>query len=196
MPTAPFKILPNLIVNGSVLKYDDTNNLIFEVTSGVNGHVSSSVPYKGVFLGTASYANFALTASYLQGSVETALTATFAYTASSLEQSLNTKLINAYKRLRYKTTGNFDNNGNAIITLPTSSLGSSAFTIPYFNDISVDVLVLSGSSWVNEIIAYELKITGSGNDELCVILEAPELNSSYKYKLVAVNENGELFNIV
>lgn len=201
MSNAPFKILPNLIVNGSVLKYDN-NNLIFEVTGGVDGHVSASVPYIGVFLGTASYAQIAATASYYNGTIDSASyatnagTASYAYTASSLEISLNNKLVDAYKRLRYKVTGNFDNNGYAAIILPTSSLGSSAFTVPYLNDISIDILVQSGSSWINEIIAYELKISGALNDELHVILEAPELNSTYKYKLVAVNENGELFNIV
>jgi hypothetical protein len=201
MALAPFKVLPNLIVNGSILKYDE-NNVIFEVTGGVNGHVSSSVPYIGIFLGTSSYAQLAATASYFSGSIETAsyantaLTATYAYTASSFEASLNTKLVNAYKRLRYKVTGNFDNNGNAIVVLPTSSLGSNAFTLPYFNDISIDILVQSGSSWVNEIIAYELKVSGSLNNELYVVMDAPDLDSAYKYKLVAVNENGELFNIV
>jgi hypothetical protein len=107
-------------------------------------------------------------------------------TASYAENINATNTQNAYKRLRYQTTGNFDANGSAIIELPTSSYGGNSFPKNSFDYINVNVFVKEENRWLNDLISVQL-YTSSTN--VYIELSAPALTNTDQYKLIAINEN-------
>jgi hypothetical protein len=127
---------------------------------------SVSASFNGNLIGTAS---FATTASYaLNSSVASA------------------SIQNAYNRLRYQATGNFDITGSATVMLPNSSLGSNAFPVSSFDYIDVSVTVKQNNRWVNDLLSVHM-YTSSTN--VYIELSAPAFTNTDQYKILAVNEN-------
>jgi hypothetical protein len=97
---------------------------------------------------------------------------------------------NAYKRLRYQTSGTFDASGVQLIALPTSSLGGDSFPVSSIGYITVDVLTKFeiNDNWMNDVMAVEVYVTGSpGSQYIEVALNAADV--PYAYRLIAVNED-------
>lgn len=95
---------------------------------------------------------------------------------------------NAVNRLKYTVTGSFDNAGGAVIPLPLIQLGGDAFPISSIDYIMYDVSIRENNYWVKDIMHSHLtEISGV----LCVTLDAPALNNTNQYKVVAVNANPE-----
>lgn len=95
---------------------------------------------------------------------------------------------NAVNRLKYTQTGSFDMGGQAAIFLPLTQLGGDAFPVSSIDYIMYDVSTKENNYWVKDIMHSHLQeISGA----LCVILDAPALNNTDQYKVVAVNTNPE-----
>lgn len=108
----------------------------------------------------------------------------------------NTQILNAYRRLRYQITGAFDSSGNAIVILPKTQLSQDAFPATALDYVMVDVSVLDSGVWVNDLLSVQLKVSGALNDELHVVLDAPALGATDKYRLIAENYNTSSFVLV
>jgi hypothetical protein len=120
----------------------------------------------------------------------TAVTA-YAYVGDYADEAIS----KGYKRLRYQVTGLFDVNGHAEITLPTSSLGNASFPTASFDYVTVDVQVKEDDKWTNNILSVQTVVTGATNNVIAVVLDAPALNNTNYYRLVAVNEDPDYFVI-
>jgi hypothetical protein len=108
----------------------------------------------------------------------------------------NTKITNAYSRLRHQITGAFDASGNAIVVLPKTKLSQNAFPATDLNYVMVDVAVLDSGVWVNDLLSVQLKVSGTLSDELHVVLDAPALGATDKYRLIAENYNTASYALV
>jgi hypothetical protein len=108
----------------------------------------------------------------------------------------NTKIVNAYNRLRHQITGAFDASGNAIVILPKTKLGQNAFPATDLNYVMVDVATLDTGVWVNDLLSVQLKVSGTLSDELHVVLDAPALGATDKYRLIAENYNTASYALV
>lgn len=190
MGTRPVKVLPDLQTNKQIIKIDSSGNEIFKVSGSLsNGYVSSSVPYSssgGFFqdLKTSTTSSFStiniITSSSGKYSVDQAFHAVDdAVTLSSFS-------INQYKKLRYQYTGFFDTNGSADISLPLIQYSLNAFPTSSIDYINVTVLIKENNSWFNDIVA--VNITSSGG-QIHILIDAPALNSSNEFRLLAINEN-------
>jgi len=132
-------------------------------------------------------------AGNLNGTASFAQIANLAYTASTLTIALKNALEDTYKKLRYKITGSFDSTGYAYEILPNnSSYIFPATDIDYVN-ISILVRENNTSSWTNDLIAYEMKISGSMNDQIHILMYAQDIPILGEYKLLAINENRDAF---
>lgn len=129
----------------------------------------------------------------LNGTASFAEIANLAYTASTLTVALKNALEDTYKKLRYKITGSFNSTGFASEVLPNnSSYIFPASDIDYVN-ISILVRENNTSSWTNDLIAYEMKISGSTNNEIHILMYAQDIPIFGEYKLLAINENRDAF---
>jgi hypothetical protein len=108
----------------------------------------------------------------------------------------NQVIINGYSRLRHQITGSFDANGSAIVVLPKTKLSQNAFPATDIDYVMVDVSVLESGVWVNDLLSVQLKVSGAVNDELHVVLDAPAMGTSDKYKLLAENYNTASYQLV
>lgn len=117
-------------------------------------------------------------------------------TASYAENAGNINLsgiYNAYNRLRYQTTGNFDIDGNVTIILPTQSFGSNAFPVNSMDFINVTVMVKQENIWTNDILSVQMY---TSSNHVYIDLYAPSLTNTDEYKLIAVNENPADYMVV
>ena len=97
---------------------------------------------------------------------------------------------NAYKRLRYQTSGTFDVSGIQLVALPLTQFGGAAFTTSSLDYITVDVMVKleSGDNWMNDVVAVETYVTGSpGSEYVEVAIHSADV--PYAYRLIALNED-------
>jgi hypothetical protein len=95
----------------------------------------------------------------------------------------------AGNRLKFQQQGFFDASGSATILLPSSSEGKPAFPVYSMEYISFDVLIKDGSSWGNDIIATSIFVTGSSNNQVCIMLDGPALDNTNEYRIIASNSN-------
>lgn len=105
-----------------------------------------------------------------------------------LADSTNTQ--NAYKRLRYQTSGTFDVSGIQLVALPLTQFSADAFTTSSLDYITIDVMVKleSGDNWMNDVVAIETYITGSpGSEYVEVAIHSADV--PYAYRLIALNED-------
>lgn len=153
--------------NAEIMKLNGVGDL-----SGL-ASVTASSGFDGRLYGTSSYA---LTSSYAQSS------------------NISTSAIqNAYNRLRYQTIGNFDINGSAIITLPSSSLGGLSFPTSSFDFINATIFINENGRWINDLLSVQV-YTSSTN--VLIEISAPALTNTDQYKLLAVNENPSDYVII
>ena len=129
----------------------------------------------------------------LNGTASFAEIANLAYTASNLTIALKNVLEDTYRKLRYKITGSFDSNGYATEILPNNS--SYIFPATDIDYVNISILVRENnvSAWTNDIIAYEMKVSGALNNEIHVIMTAQDIPTFGEYKLLAINENRDAF---
>ena len=116
-------------------------------------------------------------------------TASYAQSAGNINP---TSIQNAYKRLRFQEVGFFDVNGEAVIELPTSSLGGDAFTTSSFNYVNINVVVKEDGRWINDLLSVQM-LTSS--DKIIIQICAPSLTNTDEYKLIALNEDPSYFII-
>jgi hypothetical protein len=95
---------------------------------------------------------------------------------------------NAVNRLKYTKVDYFDASGSATIFLPLTQLGGDAFPPASIDYVMYDVSIRENDTWVKNMLYCNLSIV---DNQLCVILDAPALNNTDQYKLVAVNANPE-----
>ncbi len=135
--------------------------------------VTASSGFSGNLYGTASFAE---TASYTSGAV------------ASQVANIN------YKKLRYKITGTFDAEGYAEQPLPLTQYGSSSFVIADLDYFMINIMVKESgaANWTNDLIAYELFTSAS---QVFISIYAPDISASGSYKLLAVNENPNAYDV-
>ncbi len=194
MATKPVKVLTDLLTKKQIIKRDTSDNLLFQVSGTISaGHVSSSLPIFGSSVYTPNL-NTKTTESFINLNIVTSSQGQ--YNIDQAFHAVDTSFNNssdAYKRLRYQLTGNFDTEGYAQVQLPAVQYGKSAFNIDSFNFININVTVKEDGNWVNDLIAVNLVQSGSLNDEVWVKIYAPALSTGDLYKLIAVNENPESY---
>ena len=174
-------------------------------TASVVGPISSNTSVSTPLLAATSAglvsASVATTASFNAIAVVTASQAVngVSYSMYSVDQAFHaidaamadkTATQNAYKRLRYQTSGTFDPSGVQLVALPTSSLGGDSFPVSSIGYITVDVLTKFdvNDNWMNDVMAIEVYVTGSpGLEYIEVALNAADV--PYAYRLIAVNED-------
>lgn len=131
----------------------------------------------------------------LNGTASFAEVAALAYEASNLSLALKNTIEDTYKKLRYKVTGAFDATGYAYEILPNNA--SYTFPVSDIDYINISILVResNASSWNNDLIAYEMKISGSLNNEIHILMFAQDIPTLGQYKLLAINENRDAFDL-
>lgn len=199
MATRPVKVLPDLQTKKQIIKIDSDGRELFKVSGSLSdGYVSSSLPLtasSGLFIAletstSSSFNNInVVTSSYGDYKV---YDVNQAFHAVDDVISDNAKTTNAYKRLRYQVTGNFDINGSADITLPLTQYFGSAFPTSSIDFINISVLIKENNAWYNDIAS--VSITQSSGF-VHVIIDAPALNNTNQYRLIAVNENPDNYLI-
>ena len=170
----------NVSVSGAISQVYTSGNI---TGSGLLGNeirlkdditlTSVTASFSGVLYGTASFAN---TASYAQNTSFDA-----------------TKIQNAYNRLRYQKVDYFDTTGSAIIQLPTSSFGSSAFPTGSMDYFNISAFIKEDGRWINDILSVQVY---TASNHVYVELSAPALTNTDQYKLIAVNENPADYQII
>lgn len=93
---------------------------------------------------------------------------------------------NAVNRLKFKHIGNFNSSGSAEIYLPLIQLGGPAFPPESIDYIMYDIAIRDEGEWRKHIVYSQLSVK---NSQLCVIIDAPVLNETGEYKLLAMNTN-------
>jgi hypothetical protein len=123
-------------------------------------------------------------------------TASYALTSAYAENSgISANIANTnYKKLRYKITGTFDFEGYAEQSLPLTQYGSSSFPVDDLDYFTINIMVKESSSanWTNDLIAYELFVSQS---QVFVGIHAPDISESGSYKLLAINENPNAYDV-
>lgn len=174
MAVKPVKVLTDLLTKKQIIKQDLDGNILFKISGTLNnGTVSSSLP---------------ITASYFVGSGRY-------LTDLPLSGTANINVINSnYKKLRYKITGNFNEEGYAEEALPLTQYGSSSFPVEDQDYFIVNLMVKenNSSNWTNDIIAYELFTSAS---QVYVGMYAPDISISGSYKLLVINENPTAYDV-
>jgi hypothetical protein len=169
-------------------------------TTATVGLLSSSTAVVAP-LGMFATSSTATTASFNSITVLTASQVIngVSYDVYSIDQALHavddaladkTKILNAYKRLRFQTSGTFDPSGIQLVALPTASLNGEAFPISSLPYIAFDVMfkLEASDNWMNDVAAIEVYVTGaSGSEYIEVAINTAEI--PYAYRLVAVNED-------
>lgn len=102
---------------------------------------------------------------------------------------------NAYTRLRYQASGNFDVNGFVEVPLPAQVSSVDAFPTSSFNYVTAEVMVKSGGRWINDLVAVELVVSGASNNAIHVLIDAPALTNTDEYRLIAINNDPAKFVI-
>ena len=155
---------------------------------GVSSQLNVAAPL--LIKTTASFDNFsALTSSVtVEGSSINAIDVERALHAidtaiGSVASSAN--ILNAYRRLRFQYSGTLDAGGEAVIELPTSSLGGDAFPAASFNYITADVMIDFEGRWVNDLVAVDMEVSAS---KVYVSISAAG-SPNTGFRLIAVNEN-------
>ena len=152
------------------------------VGSFVTSSVATTASFNNIPILTASAPNGGNT--YNMYSIDQAFHAIDAVLADS------TKTQNAYKRLRYQTSGTYDVSGIQLVALPLTQFSGSAFATSSLNYITVDVMVKveSTDNWMNDVVAIETYITGSpGSEYVEVAIHSADV--PYAYRLIALNED-------
>lgn len=199
MATKPVKVLTDLLTKKQILKRDLNDNLLFQVSGTLNnGHVSSSLPVSASLVYSPNlntrtlteFSNFSvITSSDGKYNLDQALHAidnTFA-----VLNGTDNSTKNAYKRLRYQITGAFNSEGYAEHLLPANQYGNLAFPVSSLDYFNISVMTKEENMWTNDLLAYNLVVSGSFNDEVWVKIYAPGLEEGSIYRLLAVNENPE-----
>jgi hypothetical protein len=225
MANKPVKFLSDALFKKNIVKEDSQNNKLFEVvgtlaSGAVNIYVplSASDAYIGGNLevsGAVTARTFNVTEVNTSVIYDTSISASInALLDVSASDAVNDDYLkyrdgywipspldlaggleavkNATNRLKYVSTGSFDSGGQAIIPLPLTQLGGDAFPVSSIDYIMYDVSIRENNYWVKDIMHSHLtEISGV----LCVTLDAPALNNTDQYKLVAVNTNPENYVI-
>jgi len=225
MANKPVKFLSDALFKKNIIKEDSQNNKIFEVSGTLaNGVVNIAVPLSASdtyidgdlqVSGTVSAKKFTVTEVNTNVIYETSISASInALLDVSASNAINDDYLkyrdgywipspidlaggleavkNATNRLKYTTTGSFDAGGQAAIQLPLSQLGGDAFPVSSIDYIMYDVSIRENDYWIKDIMHSHLLESGS---QLCVILDAPALNNTYQYKVVAINTNPEDYKL-
>jgi len=164
-----------------------TTSAYAPTVAGVNGlfatsSVAAQSPFSNIAVITGSQAVGGVT--YDMYSIDQAFHAIDSVLADSSKTS------NAYKRLRYQTSGTFDPSGIQLVALPLTQFSGSAFSTSSLDFITVDVMVKleSGDNWMNDVVAIETYITGSpGSEYVEVAIHSADV--PYAYRLIALNED-------
>lgn len=221
MANQPVKFLSDVLLRRNLTKEDSLNNKIFEVSGNLeSGSVTINVPLsasstyiRGDLEVSGSVTAKTLNITEVNTSViyDTSISASInALLDVSASNAINDDFLkfrdgywvpgqvdlsgavaatkNAVNRLKYTETGSFSSAGQATVVLPLTQLGGQAFPIESLDYIMYDVSIRENNYWVKDIMHSHLQeISGT----LCVIIDAPALNNTDKYKVVAVNTNPE-----
>ena len=202
MAVKPVKVLTDLLTKKQILKQDLDGNVLFKISGSLNsGIVSSSLPITGsgghfADLNTVTLTDFN-NIEVVTSSVDGTYNVDQAFHAVDVEITNIKSIIGGgesqasqgYKRLRYKEVGYFNNEGFAEVILPKQQYGSDSFPVGSMDFINVSVMVKDGDAWTNDLLAVNIVVGGVSNDEIHVLLDAPALNETDQYRLLAVNEN-------
>lgn len=202
MAVKPVKVLTDLLTKKQIIKQDLDGNILFRISGSLNnGIVSSSLP---VFANSGSFVSLNTVTttvfdniSVITGSDNGLYNVNQAFHAVDIELNNIKSLINnedtqsatAYKCLRYKEVGYFNEEGAAIITLPKTQYGHPSFPINSIDFLNVSVMVRDGDAWTNDLLSINIISGGINGDQIQVLLDAPALTNTDQYRLLAVNEN-------
>ncbi len=179
-----------LIVTGSTSilgSLSGSSTIYAPIVSGTVGSfatssVATATPFNNIAVITASATVGGV--SYDMYSVDQAFHAIDAVLADTSATQ------NAYKRLRYQTSGTFDVSGIQLVSLPLTQFSGDAFPTSSLDYITVDVMVKleSGDNWMNDVVAIETYVTGSpGSEYVEVAIHSADV--PYAYRLIALNED-------
>jgi len=208
MAVKPVKVLTDLLTKKQVIKQDLEGNVLFRISGSLNtGVVSSSLPItasSGHFVSlntvsTTAFDNIDVVTSSLNG----AYNVDDAFHAVDRALDIVSNIINngeseasaGYKRLRFKEVGYFGSDGTATIALPRQQYGMPAFPTSSIDYINVSVMVKDEDAWTNDLLAVNIVVSGSSSDQIYVLLDAPALNNTDQYRILAVNENPDDYMI-
>jgi len=221
MANKPVKFLSDALFKKNIVKEDSLNNKIFEVSGTLaSGAVNIYVPLSAsdTYIGGNLEVSGAVTARTFNvtevntsviydTSISASINALLDVSASSAINDDYLKYRDGYwipspldlaggleavkkatNRLKYIVTGSFDAGGQAEVAIPLTQLGGNAFPVSSIDYIMYDLAVKDGNRWVKDIMhSCIAEISGV----LYVNIDAPALNSTDRYKLVAVNTNPE-----
>ena len=201
-PRKPVKVLTDLLTRKQIIKQDESGNIVFNVSGALgDGFVSSSLPLsaseaflvKALVSSLGPFSNIPVTTSSLDSYSIYDVDEAFHAIDTALATANGPDIQNAYTRLRYVEVGAFDPDGSKVIVLPVtgampSEMRFPAYSLDYLN-VQVSVKSSGSNSWMNDLVSVETTVSGAGNDQIWIIIDAPALSSADSYKLIAVNEN-------
>lgn len=212
MAVKPAKAIADLLARKQILKVDKDNNILFKVSGSLeSGAVSSSLPitassyfsaFDSFISGTLFTKNLSISdeKSFVNINQLSNVSASHATEGKFLtydgtnwipsEIEVNAGIgAQAYSSLRYHSDGLFNGQEKIVLNLPLSSAYGPSFPIQSINYITYNLLVqeTSESNWRNDLASIEFVITGSGNENVAAVIEAPFI--PYAYTFNATNEN-------
>jgi hypothetical protein len=219
MANKPVKYLSDALFKKNITKEDALSNKIFEVSGTLeNGQVTIAVPLSAsnTYIGGDLEVSGSVTAKKLNitevntsviydTSISASINALLDVSASNAINDDYLKYRDGYwipspldlaggleavkkatNRLKYIVTGSFDTGGQVEVALPLTQLGGNAFPVSSIDYVMYDLAVKDGNRWVKDIMHSSItEISGV----LYINIDAPALNSTDRYKLVAVNTN-------
>lgn len=194
----PVKVLSDLLTRKQIIKQDLSGSVIFNVNEV---QVSSSLPLTAseAFLVAAKVST---TASFDNINVVTSALDTYnIYDVDQAFHAIDTAIATAngpdiqtaYRLLRYNETGNFESDGTKIIILPKTGSNPSQIRFPAasldFINVQISVRESGSTGWYNDLLSVQTVVSGAGNDEVWILLDAEILGTEDSYRLTAINEN-------
>lgn len=188
------KLKPLLISGSSGVSVNSTLTIAATASLHTSASFVANIPTSSVTVEGVGYKVFNLdTAFHALDTKLDSVSGTLNAVSSSTGHT--TAVQEAYRRLRYQASGNFDANGFAEIALPAQVSSFDAFPVSSFNFVTADVMIKVDGRWINDLVALEMVVSGTANNAIHVLIDAPALGSSDEYRLIAINNDPDKFVI-
>lgn len=99
-----------------------------------------------------------------------------------------------YKKLRLVKTGSLASGAVSLGLISDCAADATKFASAQIDNLTLDIMVRadSGSAWMNDLVSVYL-YKAAGTNAITVDISAPAASNDWEYKLVVVNENGNMF---
>jgi hypothetical protein len=168
--------------------------------------LNSGIAIEGAQVTLASSANLKVSGSLILANTGSAFTKITAlngafYNVDEAVHAIDSALIAGadassanYKQLRLVKTGSLASGAVSLGLISDCAANATKFASAQIDNLTLDVMVRpdNTSAWMNDLVSVYL-YKAAGTNAITVDISAPAASNGWEYKLVVVNENGNLF---